>query len=103
MDNMIKSYNAIVKTMNKLIKEGKDVWAFHDSMSGYGCNVILEDKWIRVYISYNGEDRPCTYYINSYEKIKGHENVLDEFGAKELGAKFTNDSNEVYKLIKELF
>lgn len=98
MGNIIKSYNDIVPTMNKLLKEGHDIWEFSDIYRGYGFNAILDKKWIRVWISYE-DDKDNIYYINAYEKKS---NVLDEFNCKELGAKWTRDSSKVYDLVKEL-
>ena len=66
---LIKGYNKLVPLMNKLSKEGYDIWENHDKLSGYGFKVILKDSFIKVFININDyENQVISYYMEHCEK-----------------------------------
>ena len=98
-NTIVDSYNDIVDTMNELIKDGYDVWAFHNDMQGFGFNLILDKKFIYLHIGGGFDDQPNTYYISSHEKKS---NILDPFCSKQLGERETSNYKEVKKLVLSL-
>lgn len=94
MANLIDTYNALVPTMNKLAKEGYDLWPFHDGWSGFGFKVIMDKTWIEVRIYESDEISAYLYKRNG--------NVFDSISNKLLKSENTSDTKDVYTIIKRL-
>lgn len=98
-ERLIDNYNSLVPTMNKLQQDGLDIWEEHDNMSGYGFKAIGEKKWIQVSIHHYFNE-PNKFVVCCYER-KG--NYFDFISNKLLGRKDTQNYEQVYEIIKELF
>ena len=90
-------YNALIPTMEKLDKEGFNIWEFHNAQQGFGFNVILKNEFIRVFIIQISYDtKECDIIITKNEKTN---NILL---GKEIERTETKDYKEVYSIIKKL-
>ena len=96
---IIDNANKMVPIMNRLLREGYDIWENTPHYEGYGFKVLLEDKWIEIRLDYHDEE-PSRYDIHCFKKNEEHRNILDSFMCKELAKKEITDTNEMYQVIK---
>ena len=87
MDAIIENYNKLVPVMERLDYDGLDIWDFHDIMSGFGFEVLLDGTFIRVHASEDG------YYV-SHRKMTGRILMGEELGSCECG-----DASAVYNAV----
>lgn len=93
---IIDSYNELVPIMNKLAKEGKDLWEFHDSSSGYGFKLIEEKFYIETRVATNYGDEESSFTIVKRERNGNIFSILD----KDIANVYTIGKARVYDIIK---
>lgn len=99
MKTPIDSYNELVPTMNRLLKEDKEIWEFHGSLSGFGFKVIEEKTYVEVRVTTDYGAKVSSFSITKYKR-KG--NVFNTVSDKELDSKETSNYKEVYSIIKKM-
>ena len=94
---LIDGYNAVVPVMNKLVKEGYKVEAYHNKNEGYGFYIDLQDKmYIHCMIFYT---QSIEYIVElSKHTSRYYHDVFD----KELKSERTFDVDKVESMIKDL-
>ena len=96
---IIDSYNELVPAMNKLAKENKDIWEYHNSTQGYGFKVIEKDFYIETRVATDFGDEESSFLI---VKNKRNGNIFSCMD-KELGRIETHDPSKIYEYIKSLY
>ena len=100
MKTPIDSYNELVPTMNKLLKEDKEIWVFHGSLSGFGFRVIEKEVYIEVIVTTDYGAKVSSFSITKYKR-KGNV-FFDTISYKELDSKKTSNYKEVYSIINKM-
>ena len=94
---LIDGYNTLVPLMNKLVKEGHKVYAYHSKNEGYGFYVDLPDKmYVHCMIFYVHEGLE---YIVDLQKSTS--NFRHDVFDKDLKSERTFDVDKVESMIRD--
>lgn len=97
MNELTRSYNKLVETMNDLIDLGININAFHSNVEGFGFYAEKnKNEYVKVSIFYSGD---ITFYVTKYKhNSKYAHDILNDITLNKIN---TTDYTKVKQLVLE--